>query len=52
MKHQRYAHAELFKRARRALKTLRTYHGRVMRDISRKIAGDAALKGRFAKLLC
>ncbi len=52
IKHQRYAHAKLFKRARRALKTLRTYLGRVMRDISRKIVGDAALEGRFAKLLC
>ncbi len=51
IKHQRYAHAKQFKRARRALKTLRTYLGRVMRDISRKIAGDAALEGRFSKLL-
>jgi hypothetical protein len=31
---------------------LRTFLGRVMRDISRKIAGDAALERRFAKLLC
>jgi IS5 family transposase len=51
IKHQRYAHAKQFKRARRALKTLRTYLGRVMRDIGRKIAGDATLEGRFAKLL-
>src|SRR5256884_3577551 len=51
IKHQRYAHAKQFKRARRALKTLRTYLGRVMRDIRRKIAGDAALEGRFSKLL-
>src|SRR5919204_22428 len=29
----------------------RTYLGRVMRDISRKIAGDAALEERFSKLL-
>jgi len=41
IKHQRYAHAKQLKRARRALKTLRTYLGRVMRDIGRKIAGDA-----------
>ncbi|TWB47261.1 hypothetical protein FBZ94_12015 [Bradyrhizobium sacchari] len=30
---------------------MRTYLGRVTRDISRKIAGDAALEGRFSKLL-
>src|SRR5215468_818790 len=40
IKHQRYAHAKQFKRARRALKTLRTYLGRVMRDVGRKIDGD------------
>lgn len=51
IKHQRCAHAKQFKRARRALKTLRTYLGRVVRDTSRKIAGDAALEGRFSKLL-
>ena len=51
IKHQRYAHAKQFKRARRALKTLRTYLGRIMRDIGRKIAGNAALEGRFARLL-
>src|SRR5437870_1784182 len=51
IKHQRYAHAKQFKRANRALKKLRTYLGRVIRDISRKIAGDAALEGRFSKLL-
>ena len=38
--HQRYAHAKQFKRANRALRTLRTYLGRVMRDIGRKIRGD------------
>src|SRR6185312_7743066 len=51
IKHQRYAHAKQFKRAKRTLKTLRTYLGRVMRDIGRKIAGNAPLKERFAKLL-
>jgi transposase, IS5 family len=51
IKHQRYAHAKQFKRARRALKTLRTYLGRVMRDIGRKIADNAALEPKFAKLL-
>ena len=37
--HQRYAHAKQFKRANRALRRLRTYLGRVIRDIMRKIAG-------------
>ncbi len=44
IKHQRYAHAKQFKRANRALKTLRTYLGRVIRDIARKIDGDIWLK--------
>jgi hypothetical protein len=52
IQHQRYAHAKQFKRARRMLKKLRTYLGRVMRDIGRKSAGNAALEGRFARLLC
>jgi len=41
IKHQRYAHAKQFKRANRALKTLRTYLGRVIRDIGRKRGGNA-----------
>src|SRR3954469_8771749 len=36
IKHQRYAHAKQFKRANRALKTLKTYLGRVIRDVARK----------------
>lgn len=44
IKHQRYAHAKQFKRANRALKTLRTYLGRVIRDIARKIDGDGWLE--------
>jgi len=40
IQHQRYAHAKQFKRANRALKKLRTYLGRVIRDIARKIEGD------------
>jgi IS5 family transposase len=47
----RYTHAHQFKRARRALRFLRTRLGRVIRDIRRKIDGEAALKGRFAELL-
>jgi IS5 family transposase len=46
--HQRYAHAKQFKRANRALKTLRTYLGRVIRDIGRKIRGEADLESVFA----
>jgi len=44
IRHQRYAHAKQFKRAGRALKTLKTYLGRVIRDIERKIEGDVRLK--------
>lgn len=47
----RYTHAHQFKRARRALKFLRIRLGRVIRDIRRKIEGNAALKERFADLL-
>src|SRR6202522_4074223 len=46
--HQRYAHAKQFKRANRALRTLRTYLGRTARDIVRKIKGKAALESAFA----
>ena len=48
VKQQRYAHAKQFKRARRSLKTLKTFLGRVIRDIVRKIRGDEALKNVFA----
>lgn len=47
----RYIHAHQFKRARRALKFLRTRLGRVIRDIGRKIDGKPALEDRFARLL-
>jgi len=47
----RYTHAHQFKRARRALKFLRTRLGRVIRDIRRRIDGDAALEARFGPLL-
>ena len=46
--HQRYAHAKQFKRANRALKTIRTYLGRVIRDIVRRIEGEAELESVFA----
>jgi transposase, IS5 family len=51
IQHQRYAHAKQFKRANRMLKKLRTYLGRVIRDIGRKIEGDSGLEGAFAQLL-
>ena len=47
----RYTHAHQFKRARRELKFLRIRLGRVIRDIRRKIAGNDALRERFATLL-
>ena len=48
IKHQRYAHAKQFKRANRALKTLRTYLGRIIRDIARKTEGSAAVLSESA----
>ena len=47
----RYTHAHQFKRARRALKFLRTRLGRIIRDIRRKIEGNPALQERFGSLL-
>jgi IS5 family transposase len=47
----RYTHAHQFKRARRELKFLRTRLGRIIRDIRRKIAGNAVLEDRFGPLL-
>ncbi len=47
----RYAHAKQFKRMRRELKRLKTYLGRVFRDVSRKIDGQADLETRFSRLL-
>lgn len=49
--HQRYAHAKQFKRANRALRSLRTYLGRVIRDIQRKTDKDASQRAAFARLL-
>jgi IS5 family transposase len=49
--HQRYAHARQFKRANKALRKLKTYLGRVIRDITRKIEGDHKLEASFARLL-
>src|SRR5437763_16414038 len=43
IQHQRYAHAKQFKRANKALRTLKTYLGRVIRDITRKIDGEVSV---------
>jgi transposase, IS5 family len=51
MAYQRYAHAKQFKRANRALRSVRTYLGRVLRDLVRKTNGDANLRKVFAEPL-
>ena len=43
IQHQRYAHAKQFKRANRQLRRLKTFLGRTVRDIERKIKGQAEL---------
>jgi transposase, IS5 family len=48
--HQRYAHARQFNRANRALPNLKTYAGRVIRDIIRKIKDNPWLEP-IARLL-
>lgn len=47
----RYTHAHQFKRMRRERKFLRIRLGRVIRDIRRKIDGDAVRQARFGPLL-
>lgn len=51
IKHQRYAHAKQYKRAKRQLRTLKTYLGRTIRDIRRKIKDDEALEAAFLRPL-
>jgi transposase, IS5 family len=51
IRHQRYAHAKQFKRAKRSLRTLRTYLGRTIRDISRQVAGENDLEAIFKRPL-
>jgi len=43
----RYAHARQMRRMRRQVRKLRTYLGRVVRDIERKIAGSPELEAIF-----
>ena len=49
--HQRYAHARQFKRAKRSLRKLKTYLGRVVRDVIRSIEANPWLEPKFARLL-
>jgi hypothetical protein len=43
----RYAHAKQFKRHHRQLRLLRTRLGRIIRDVRRKIAGQAEIEAAF-----
>jgi IS5 family transposase len=49
--YQRYRHAKQHKRAKKALRRIATFLGRVMRDIARKIKGNDALVDAFRKPL-
>jgi transposase, IS5 family len=51
IKHQRYAHAHQFKRANRSLRKLKTYLGRVIRDIERHLVGNEDLREAFMRPL-
>jgi len=51
IKHQRYAHAHQFKRAHRSLRKLKTYLGRVIRDIERRIVEKEDLREAFLRPL-
>jgi IS5 family transposase len=47
IRHQRYAHAKQFKRAGKALRKLKTYLGRIIRDIRRRIRDEEDLEAIF-----
>jgi len=51
LKANRYAHARQQRRMRREVRRLKTYLGRVVRDIERKIAGNGELQAHFANEL-
>jgi transposase, IS5 family len=51
IKQQRHAHAKQFKRANKGLRKLKTYLGRVMRDIQRKVKGNGVLEAALAPAL-
>jgi IS5 family transposase len=47
----RYAHARQMKRAKREIKRLKTYLGRVFRDVRRKLEGRPEVAAHFAEAL-
>jgi transposase, IS5 family len=47
----RYTHARQMKRSRKEVRKLKTYLGRVTRDIERRIPGNEEIRHRFAPLL-
>jgi IS5 family transposase len=47
----RYAHARQMKRARREIKRLKTYLGRVLRDVRRRLEGRPEVAAHFAEAL-
>ena len=49
--HQRYAHAKQFKRAGKALRKIRTFLGRIERDIARRIKDNEGLRDVFRRPL-
>ena len=49
--HHRYSHARQFKRAGKQLRKLKTYLGRVTRDIERRVARRPELQDEFSELL-
>lgn len=51
LKVQRCGHARQYRRMRREIRRLKTYLGRVYRDVGRKIADAPDLQQRFARLL-
>ena len=51
IKHQRYAHAKQYKRAKRQLRKLKTYLRRTIRDIERKTKGNQVLEDAFLRPL-
>lgn len=47
----RYSHARQMKRAKKEVRSLKVYLGRVVRDVERKIAGHAGLEELFSESL-
>ena len=51
LKQGRYRHARQLRRAAREVRNLKTWLGRVVRDVERKISGDALLTASFSESL-